>query len=296
MIPFLMEDTKGINMSAMEIVLIILGIIVFVVSFLIPSAKQEETNVNSKGGEEALREMAEKEVAEARTKISEIVDETVSYAMEKSERSMERLTNEKIMAVNDYSDTVLQEINKNHKEVVFLYDMLNDKHENLKGVVSEASKTASQIEKTLEEAKEAAQRKTETAAAVKKPKETSRPASENAGTLSGGEEEFKPISPERVELLQASSMEDVPVETEAPKKAARKPRKTKAVKGEAAGKEEAQPKAPKVEVSLDAAGKRNNNEKILELHKAGKSNMAIAKELGLGIGEVKLVIDLFEGI
>lgn len=41
---------------------------------------------------------------------------------------------------------------------------------------------------------------------------------------------------------------------------------------------------------------RNSNERILELHKAGKSNMAIAKELGLGIGEVKLVIDLFEGL
>ena len=41
---------------------------------------------------------------------------------------------------------------------------------------------------------------------------------------------------------------------------------------------------------------QNNNERILELHNAGKSNMAIAKELGLGIGEVKLVIDLFEGI
>ena len=53
-----------------------------------------------------------------------------------------------------------------------------------------------------------------------------------------------------------------------------------------------------VEVTLNAsekAGGRNSNERILELHKKGKSNMAIAKELGLGIGEVKLVIDLFEG-
>ena len=39
----------------------------------------------------------------------------------------------------------------------------------------------------------------------------------------------------------------------------------------------------------------NSNDRILELHKAGKSNMAIARELGLGIGEVKLVIDLFKG-
>ncbi len=291
MIPYLMEDTKGENMSAMEIVLIILGIIVFVVSFLLPSGKREEVNVNSKAGEEALREMAEKEVAEARTKISEIVDETLNYGMEKTERSIERLTNEKIMAVNDYSDTVLQEINKNHKEVVFLYDMLNDKHENLKGIVSEASKTASQIKKTLEEAEDAANE------ALKKAKETGQSAGGTADSLSGGEGEFKPISPERVELLQAPSMEDMPVEAEVPKKAARKPRKTKAAaKGAVAEKAEAQPETPKVEVSLDAAGKRNNNEKILELHKAGKSNMAIAKELGLGIGEVKLVIDLFEGI
>lgn len=39
----------------------------------------------------------------------------------------------------------------------------------------------------------------------------------------------------------------------------------------------------------------NNNEKILQLSKEGKSNVEIAKELGLGIGEVKLVIDLFKG-
>ena len=48
---------------------------------------------------------------------------------------LERVTNEKIMAVNEYSDTVLEEINKNHKEVLFLYDMLNDKHDNLKNTV-----------------------------------------------------------------------------------------------------------------------------------------------------------------
>ena len=38
----------------------------------------------------------------------------------------------------------------------------------------------------------------------------------------------------------------------------------------------------------------NNNDRILSLHKEGKSNMAIAKELDLGVGEVKLVLDLFK--
>lgn len=43
-----------------------------------------------------------------------------------------------------------------------------------------------------------------------------------------------------------------------------------------------------------AADGRNNNERILELYSQGKSKVAIAKELGLGVGEVKLVIDLFK--
>ena len=37
----------------------------------------------------------------------------------------------------------------------------------------------------------------------------------------------------------------------------------------------------------------NNNQMILKLYSQGKSNIEIAKQLGLGIGEVRLVIDLF---
>ena len=42
------------------------------------------------------------------------------------------------------------------------------------------------------------------------------------------------------------------------------------------------------------SGKANNNQKIIELHEQGKSTVEIAKELNLGVGEVKLVIDLFK--
>ena len=39
---------------------------------------------------------------------------------------------------------------------------------------------------------------------------------------------------------------------------------------------------------------RNYNDRILELFESGKSKVAIAKELNLGVGEVKLVIDLYK--
>lgn len=41
---------------------------------------------------------------------------------------------------------------------------------------------------------------------------------------------------------------------------------------------------------------QNNNEKILKLHSEGRTNLQIAKELGLGMGEVKLVIDLYKEV
>ena len=41
-------------------------------------------------------------------------------------------------------------------------------------------------------------------------------------------------------------------------------------------------------------GDSNNNDVILAFHKMGKSDVQIAKELGLGVGEVRLVLNLFQ--
>ena len=51
---------------------------------------------------------------------------------------------------------------------------------------------------------------------------------------------------------------------------------------------------PAEEETGEGAGQElSNNEKIRKLYRQGKPAVAIAKELGLGIGEVRLVIDLF---
>ena len=52
-------------------------------------------------------------------------------------------------------------------------------------------------------------------------------------------------------------------------------------------------KAPEKKSSVRKRQISNNNQMILDLYAKGKSNIEIAKELGLGIGEVRLVIDLF---
>lgn len=314
-------------MGIMEIVLIILGVVVFVGSFLLPAGQKANSESDSQMSEELIHEMVEKEMESAKTQIGDIVDETIIYAMEKTERSMDRLTNEKMLAVNEYSDTVLEEINKNHKEVIFLYDMLSDKHENLKSTVSEAAKMAGEVKQTVKDAeilakevessvaKEAvAQKETSSAEGIAKSREESAAVREarsmakkpeiQKAEAKTPEPEFIPIKAEKVELLypmpEPADMQSAPAaqetgETEAVGALAA------AASGQAkeAESKEASPVSagtPEVEVTLNADGKRNNNDRILEMHNAGRSNMAIAKELGLGIGEVKLVIDLFEGL
>ncbi len=305
-----------------------LGIAVFVISFLIPTKTKEDEATEF--SEEVIKEMVGKEVESAKGQLNDIVDETISYAMEKTERSLDRITNEKMMAVNEYSDTVLNEINKNHKEVVFLYDMLNDKHENLKDTVSEVDKkttivkqammdaeiTARETKDAAEEAKGAAEEAAKSAVeamnntrgtALDRLRELqSTPEKTEAPAEVGYDDSFSPIVAERLD-------EDG---NPLPLKPARKKRTTKpkvkeeaVVLGDAADMADVNlksnldliksPDIPNLNFGDDPIGKaqggRNNNERILELHTMGKSNMAIAKELGLGIGEVKFVIDLFEG-
>lgn len=283
-------------MNVTEVIVLILGILVFILSYLLPAGKKDKSREDVPFREEEMKEIFEKEVAEAKSQIQDIVDETITYSMEKTERSMERLTNEKIMAVNEYSDTVLEQINKNHKEAVFLYDMLNDKHQNLKETVSEATKTVTEVKQTVKEAEAIPERipLQEYPDAEDIVRATMEIMAEKEEMTEENETAFVPITQlvseekpvrkrtRKAKVIEPVISEDVPDSPDAD-----------------AVKTEKKKKAEKVDVSTIAApgrGGRNSNERILELHKAGKSNMAIAKELGLGIGEVKLVIDLFEGI
>lgn len=248
-------------MGALEIILLLLGGIIFTMSFLIPSGAKPDNEMKKLVREEARKQVAD-EVDGARGQIEDMVEETVTYAVEKSERALERISNEKIMAVNEYSDTVLEDINKNHKEVMFLYDMLNDKHQNIKTTVSRVERTVRAAAQTVDE-----------------------PAEQTADYLKTN------IGAETVKQEEALKTEDKP------KKSADKPQKT-AKKKDVSFTPLSPKTAEKPDISFMKEGRAggNNNDKILQMHADGKSNVAIAKELGLGVGEVKLVIDLFEGM
>lgn len=232
-------------MGILEIVLLIAGVIIFTGSFFLPLGGEKNTGIDQKAAKEEIHGLVEEEMNNVRSKMQDKMEETSEDAIEKAERALERLTNEKIMAVNEYSDTVLQEIHKNHEEAMFLYDMLNSKHANIKDTVSKMDKAVKAAEnKTLEN------KTAENKAAAEKTA-----TDKTAGTVA---EEKTADASQTETLIQPENSLEIGFMGETVQEG------------------------------------QNNNEKILEMHKQGKSTVAIAKELGLGVGEVKLVIDLYK--
>lgn len=227
-------------MGILEIVLLIAGIIIFTGSFFLPLGGEKDTGIDQKAAKEEIHGLVEEEMNNVRSKMQDKMEETSEDAVEKAERALERLTNEKIMAVNEYSDTVLQEIHKNHEEVMFLYDMLNSKHANIKDTVSKMDKAVKAAENKTVENKTA---------------ENKAAADKTAGTMA---EEKTADTSQTESLIQPENSPEIGFMGETVQEG------------------------------------QNNNEKILEMHRQGKSTVAIAKELGLGVGEVKLVIDLYK--
>ena len=244
-------------MGIMEVVLLIIGGIIFILSFILPASKEGKQEENRELVREEIRELADNEISGIKSRVDGVVDETVGYVMEKTERSLERISNEKIMAINEYSDTVLEEINKNHQEVMFLYDMLNDKHNHLKKVISEVNQTVKEAE---EKRKEAQQTVDSFQKLVPADSESVKEEEKKDTGAAGGE----PLPPGSKDLAEEADL---------------------------AGNDTNFQDAEEVDSQL-----RNYNDRILELYREGLSKVAIAQELGLGVGEVKLVIDLYQNM
>lgn len=256
-------------MGTMEIVLLAAGGIIFILSFLIPSKGDKRQGQAAPVAQEEIRSLVGQEMEAVKGHVEDVVEEAVTYAMEKTERSLERLSNEKIMAINEYSDTVLSEIHRNHEEAMFLYDMLNSKHVNLKNTVSEVNRTVKEAEETVNSFQKL----------VPEPVSSfQKPIPEPAGS-------FKRLTPEPVDSFQKLIPEPVAAVPEPTPKAAF----VRAAEEQMALALEKPEKAgSRIRI------RSNSNDRILALYNRGRDPVAIARELGLGVGEVKLVIGLYE--
>lgn len=215
------------------LIVTIVGIICIVVSFMLVG-KEEPTSEEEENPEAGNRitddyELNEEEVAVLQKKVSDKISQDVDEIIYNADQSLSTMTNEKMLALGDYAVTVCDEIEKNHKEVMFLYSMLNDKEKDVKELVSEADARISELKKANELAMDVY---------------VAEPVLPDA---------VEPVLPDEPETIM-EMMEEEPVVEE-----------------------------------------DNTNDIILGMKRSGMSIIEIARELGLGVGEVKLVVDLYQG-
>lgn len=230
----------------LEICLIIIGIIIVIISFA-KTSKESAASGNVSASDIDIEKIAGDII---RDKVDKEVDNVIDEKVEKFEIQIDKLSNEKIMALGDYSKTISDDTTKNHNEVLFLYNMLKDKETEVKTLMSDVENLKKSV-KNMPLAEE------------------------------------KPNEPDINEINLVVS-EKNQTEPEIPEEPS-------VVKEEAEVEEIVIPEIKEIKSSKEASEtESNNNDRILKLYKEGKSNVQIAKELGLGVGEVRLVVDLFK--
>ena len=234
-------------MVAVEIVLIIIGVIFLIGSFFVTERlSQKDLEQITLMSEADLKHIAEKQVKEIKSQVETSVEEIIDESLEITKRGLEKETNKKIMAVSEYSDTVMQEINKTHNEVMFLYSMLNDKHTETAEIVGDMQRYAKQLrEFDVDEALAKLDEVTSNISVVEKVIENN---------------EWKTAISN---ISATSNIEETEIE---------------------------QNEKTESDNKFDALTK---NEKILVLHQEGMNEVEIAKKLDCGLGEVRLVLGLY---
>jgi len=133
-------------MNPIEIALIVIGIIAIVVSFLIADKDVADKNIKDSVND-LLSDENKKFIRE---KIEAVLSEVSEEIVVRTDDALDKLSNEKIMAVNDFSEQILEKIRRNHEEVVFLYSMLENKEKELKAAVKEIDLSKKKLQSMFE--------------------------------------------------------------------------------------------------------------------------------------------------
>ena len=322
-------------MTTLEITLILVGIVFLIGSFMVKDklSKNDLDKIADMSAEE-LKVITEKEIKNAELAIDGMLDEHIASKTDETKRDLEKETNSKIMAINEYSDTVLDSINKSHNEIMFLYSMLNDKHEELTRLSGNIEKITAQAKKTFEpvEASKINNLSNKTVLNAKPvvnaaPVSNRQAVTESRGIASSdivtGTKNTASVKTQNVSaqnmMSQHAAAQNIMSQntvvrntavpnTVVPNMAAQ----NAVVQNVAVSNMTAQNMTAQNMIASNSTmqsrnlsdtdvqsgrvydiSEINHNPQILRLYKSGKNIVEIAKELGLGKGEVKLVIDLY---
>ena len=248
-------------MTTIEIILLLVGCVFMIGSFFISEKlSSSELNKIAELSEDELKKIIEREVNNAGTQMDDVIEQKIEEAGEQAERAMEKESNEQIMQIHEYSETVMESMKKTHDEIMFLYSMLNDKHTEMTSMTGDLQRLAADI-RNLQENMSA---KADTS--IRKPVAESHVAQQ-------------PVMKQNAVVQPMTETIDVQPEPEV----------------QVNRFQEIQEPEQKTEKPETADAQGMSNDMILKLYEQGLSKVEIAKQLGRGLGEVNLVIELYKG-
>ncbi len=288
-------------MTGLDIFLIIVGIFLIVVSYKI-SENVSSTGVNKNDNVKEV--WSNKEENTIKERVQFLLANKSEDIVYQTEDKLCHLSNEKIMEFEDYSNQILAKIDENHKKTVFLYNMLNEKQKEMKQWITQVNKQYTIIKNEInkyegakaDEADEhdesvnsiPAEEKIATTENVKEIKEDNVPDIIEEPTV---KETFDNVG------INKQVSDDVDEET-----AVIDNNISDAVTEEVAIDNVVtdnvvadNPEVEKQQKQTSEDDGVDRNARILSLWNDGKSILEISKSLGIGQGEVKLVIDLYKG-
>lgn len=250
--------------------------------------------------DESLKKVMDKVEKNFTDKLSGVAEDK----LDSSTDHMSEIANNKMLAINEMSGQLIEKIEQNHKEVIFLYDMLNEKSDNLKDFSAKIDGLRKELESEEKRIKalnhdlddKIVKVKEVRQTVIAKPNRTASVQQEKSVTVPTGIEQVKATSeilnnvvPTQAKaLVQMQKKEQEAMTQNMAKQAVSEEEKSTEV-----SPAQVKQRVVEAEAKTDLKAELSTNDKILLMKEEGKSVLEISKALGIGQGEVQLILGLF---
>ena len=294
-------------MDIIVIICLIIGVACIGASFFIKEKADIDNHEKEKIAEEIRgRALSEDSIKKVMTRVEKGFSDKLSAISEDKlggfADKMSEIANDKMLAINDMSGQLMEKIEQNHKEVIFLYDMLNEKSDYLKDFSAKIDGLRHELEREEDRIKALNNDLDDKMIKVKEVRQTviAKPVApvevkqEKSRRVPTGIEQAKAaIKPAEVPaqaknlVKMKKEVEDIPSDIndifEADERDIFKDAEVPEITEE----------IDEIDLSPELTEELSTNDKILKMHSEGKSVMEISKELGMGQGEVQLILGLY---
>jgi hypothetical protein len=276
-------------MDTIVIICLIAGAVCIGASFLM----KEKTDIDSQEKEKLAEEIRVKALSEESIKkvMTEVekkftgkLSDIAEDKLEGNTDRMSEIANNKMLAINEMSGQLIEKIEQNHKEVIFLYDMLNEKSDNLKDFSAKIDGLRKELEDEEKRINALNQDLDDKLVKVKEVRKTV--IAKPAKTVPAQQGRAQ-VAPTGIEQLKAvSDVQNNIVTTQANTLVQMQKKEQEIVAEQSEAKKE---KTKQSELATELS----TNDKILLMKEEGKSVIEISKALRMGQGEVQLILGLF---